>query len=141
MASVKGSTDNDCHYPKCPSARRLRMFEKTQELLMKVLPVPGGRPMKQLAISVHFVRCDGLLVHWSVEGCPEPGLRINDTSRIHWSQHLLTTQSKRPNGRATRLEDHPAFNMPLILPLSNFDNCSYSLRKRRNGMSTSALPL
>ncbi|GFX28044.1 uncharacterized protein TNCV_774281 [Trichonephila clavipes] len=30
-------------------------------------------------------------------GRPEPGLRINDISRIHWSQHLLTTQSERPN--------------------------------------------
>ncbi|GFS94817.1 uncharacterized protein TNCV_4456911 [Trichonephila clavipes] len=26
-----------------------------------------------------------------------PGLRVNDISRIHWSQHLLTTQSERPN--------------------------------------------
>ncbi|GFW18039.1 uncharacterized protein TNCV_2281431 [Trichonephila clavipes] len=30
-------------------------------------------------------------------GCPESGLRVNDTSRIHQSQHLLTTQSKRPD--------------------------------------------
>ncbi|GFW75294.1 uncharacterized protein TNCV_4189491 [Trichonephila clavipes] len=30
-------------------------------------------------------------------GFPEPGLRVNDISRIHWSQHLLTTQSERPN--------------------------------------------
>ncbi|GFX45179.1 uncharacterized protein TNCV_3432271 [Trichonephila clavipes] len=26
-------------------------------------------------------------------GRPEPGLRVNDISRIHWSQYLLTTQS------------------------------------------------
>ncbi|GFX57337.1 e3 ubiquitin-protein ligase RNF13 [Trichonephila clavipes] len=43
-------------------------FEKTQGLLMKVLPVPGWRPMKQLAARVHFLRCDGLLDDWSVEG-------------------------------------------------------------------------
>ncbi|GFU28507.1 uncharacterized protein TNCV_1410441 [Trichonephila clavipes] len=30
-------------------------------------------------------------------GHPEPGLRVNDICRIHWSQHLLTTQSERPN--------------------------------------------
>ncbi|GFT38650.1 uncharacterized protein TNCV_4627031 [Trichonephila clavipes] len=30
-------------------------------------------------------------------GRPEPGLRENDISRIHWFQHLLTTQSERPN--------------------------------------------
>ncbi|GFW83485.1 uncharacterized protein TNCV_4589861 [Trichonephila clavipes] len=26
-------------------------------------------------------------------GLPEPGLRVNNISRIHWSQQLLTTQS------------------------------------------------
>ncbi|GFV76935.1 uncharacterized protein TNCV_690051 [Trichonephila clavipes] len=30
-------------------------------------------------------------------GRPEPGLRVNDISRIHWSQHHLTTQSEQPN--------------------------------------------
>ncbi|GFV39133.1 uncharacterized protein TNCV_4759471 [Trichonephila clavipes] len=30
-------------------------------------------------------------------GRPEPGLRVNDISRIYWSQHLLTTQLDRPN--------------------------------------------
>ncbi|GFY22871.1 uncharacterized protein TNCV_2181321 [Trichonephila clavipes] len=30
-------------------------------------------------------------------GRPEPDFRVNDISRIHWSQHLLTTQSGRPN--------------------------------------------
>ncbi|GFX42969.1 uncharacterized protein TNCV_4058921 [Trichonephila clavipes] len=30
-------------------------------------------------------------------GRPEPGHRVNDISRIHWSQHLLTTQSEWPN--------------------------------------------
>ncbi|GFT77998.1 uncharacterized protein TNCV_2820221 [Trichonephila clavipes] len=31
------------------------------------------------------------------QGRPDPGLHVNDISRIHWSQHLLTTQSERPN--------------------------------------------
>ncbi|GFS52925.1 uncharacterized protein TNCV_330781 [Trichonephila clavipes] len=26
----------------------------------------------------------------------EPSLRVNDISRIHWSQHLLIAQSERP---------------------------------------------
>ncbi|GFU61884.1 uncharacterized protein TNCV_1644571 [Trichonephila clavipes] len=30
-------------------------------------------------------------------GHPEPSLRVNDISRIHWSQHLLTTQSEWTN--------------------------------------------
>ncbi|GFV73442.1 uncharacterized protein TNCV_3389581 [Trichonephila clavipes] len=43
-------------------------FEKTQGPLMKVLPVPGWRPIKQLAVRMHFLRCGGLLDDWSVEG-------------------------------------------------------------------------
>ncbi|GFW35881.1 hypothetical protein TNCV_1927121 [Trichonephila clavipes] len=74
-------------------------------------------------------------------GCHEPGPSVDDISRIHWSQHLLTTQLERPNRRATHPADHPASIMPMILSLSNCDSCSYCLRKRRNGMSTSALPL
>ncbi|GFT75197.1 hypothetical protein TNCV_2245311 [Trichonephila clavipes] len=35
---------------------------------MKVLPVPGWWPMKQLAVRVHFLRYGGLLDDWSVEG-------------------------------------------------------------------------
>ncbi|GFW18523.1 uncharacterized protein TNCV_1221841 [Trichonephila clavipes] len=35
---------------------------------MKVLPVPGWRSMKQLAVRVHFLQCGGLLNDWSVEG-------------------------------------------------------------------------
>ncbi|PRD32882.1 UNVERIFIED_CONTAM: Oca2 [Trichonephila clavipes] len=30
-------------------------------------------------------------------GRPQPGLRVNDITRIYWSKHLLTTQSERPN--------------------------------------------
>ncbi|GFT75545.1 transposable element Tcb1 transposase [Trichonephila clavipes] len=47
---------------------------------------------------------------------PEPGLNVNDISRIHWSQHCVTTQSERPNLRITRLVDHPASNTPMIFP-------------------------
>ncbi|GFY35686.1 e3 ubiquitin-protein ligase RNF13 [Trichonephila clavipes] len=43
-------------------------FEKKHDPVVKVLPVPGGRPMKQLAVRVHFLRCGSLLDDWSVEG-------------------------------------------------------------------------
>ncbi|GFW45845.1 uncharacterized protein TNCV_4495651 [Trichonephila clavipes] len=43
-------------------------FEMTHGPLLKVLPVSGWRPMKQLAVRVHFLRCGGLLDDWSVEG-------------------------------------------------------------------------
>ncbi|GFY10585.1 e3 ubiquitin-protein ligase RNF13 [Trichonephila clavipes] len=43
-------------------------FEKTHGPLVKVLPVPGLRPMKQLAVRMDFFRCGGLLDDWYVEG-------------------------------------------------------------------------
>ncbi|GFV79600.1 uncharacterized protein TNCV_1724251 [Trichonephila clavipes] len=56
--------------------------------------------------------------------CSEPGLRIQDISRIHWSHH---NQSGR---RDTCLADHPASIMPMIRPLSkNCDISPYCLRK------------
>ncbi|GFS79702.1 uncharacterized protein TNCV_4241511 [Trichonephila clavipes] len=39
-----------------------------EELLVKVISVPGWRPMKQLDVRVHFFRCGGLLDDWSVKG-------------------------------------------------------------------------
>ncbi|GFS65677.1 uncharacterized protein TNCV_3853331 [Trichonephila clavipes] len=47
-------------------------------------------------------RCAFLTIWWSsrrlvCRGRPEPGLRVNHISRIHWSQHLLTTQREWPN--------------------------------------------
>ncbi|GFX78716.1 uncharacterized protein TNCV_31561 [Trichonephila clavipes] len=49
-------------------------------------------------------------------GLPEPGLRVNEISWIHWSQRLLTTLLEWPNGQVTHLADHPASVMPMILP-------------------------
>ncbi|GFT34061.1 hypothetical protein TNCV_4385041 [Trichonephila clavipes] len=66
MEGVKGSTRNGRRDPKCPSSRRLCMVQKDTGALVKVLPVTGWRPMKQLAERVHFVRCHGLLDDWSV---------------------------------------------------------------------------
>ncbi|GFU25511.1 uncharacterized protein TNCV_3621111 [Trichonephila clavipes] len=42
--------------------------EKTHGSLLKVLPVPVWRLMKQLAVSGHFLRYGGLLDDWSAEG-------------------------------------------------------------------------
>ncbi|GFT71971.1 hypothetical protein TNCV_2516081 [Trichonephila clavipes] len=53
-------------------------FENTQGPLEKVQSVPGWRPMKQLAVCVHFLRrFSRRLV---CRGFPEPGLRVNDIS-------------------------------------------------------------
>ncbi|GFV20214.1 e3 ubiquitin-protein ligase RNF13 [Trichonephila clavipes] len=42
-------------------------FEKTQGRLIKELPLPVWRQMKQMSVRMHFLRCDGLLNDWSVE--------------------------------------------------------------------------
>ncbi|GFX15925.1 hypothetical protein TNCV_522321 [Trichonephila clavipes] len=89
---IKGIAHNGHRDPKCPSASAFVWFEKTQGPLVKVLTVPEWRPMKQLAVRVHFLRYGGLLDDWT-----EPGPRVNGIFRIHWSQHILTTQSERPN--------------------------------------------
>ncbi|GFU80365.1 hypothetical protein TNCV_3521391 [Trichonephila clavipes] len=68
MGGFKGSTRNGCRDPKCPSARCLRMVREGHGAPSEGLPVPGWRPMKQLAVRVHFLRCVGLLIDWSVEG-------------------------------------------------------------------------
>ncbi|GFV28740.1 uncharacterized protein TNCV_3986901 [Trichonephila clavipes] len=65
---VIGSTRNGRRDTRCPSARRLAMVPEKQGLEVKVLPVSGHRPMRQLAQRVRVVRCDGLLDDWSVEG-------------------------------------------------------------------------
>ncbi|GFV29158.1 hypothetical protein TNCV_4601901 [Trichonephila clavipes] len=41
--------------------------------------------------------CSSVSSYAVCRGCPEPGLRVNDISRIHWSQHLLTTEAEWPN--------------------------------------------
>ncbi|GFW81979.1 hypothetical protein TNCV_771081 [Trichonephila clavipes] len=57
-------------------------------------------------------------------GHPGPGLHVNDIFWIHWSQHLSTKQPKLPKWQTTRLADHPASIMPMILSISNCDSCA-----------------
>ncbi|PRD19113.1 UNVERIFIED_CONTAM: hypothetical protein NCL1_58405 [Trichonephila clavipes] len=81
---VRGTTSNDgwasraAHVmgtaiPNVLSAVAFVWSEKTHKCylcspLVKVLPVPGRRPMNQLAERLHFLLCGGLLDDWSVEG-------------------------------------------------------------------------
>ncbi|GFU87120.1 uncharacterized protein TNCV_430241 [Trichonephila clavipes] len=62
---VKGSTRN--RRPNVLQPGTFVWFEKTQWSLMKVLPVPGWWPMKQLAVRVYFLRYGSLLNNWSSE--------------------------------------------------------------------------
>ncbi|GFU57683.1 uncharacterized protein TNCV_3638381 [Trichonephila clavipes] len=65
---VKDSRRNGRRDPKCTSVRHLRMVREDTGAPSEVLPVTGWRPMKQLAVRVHFLRCGGILDDWSVEG-------------------------------------------------------------------------
>ncbi|GFT18537.1 uncharacterized protein TNCV_1708481 [Trichonephila clavipes] len=62
--------------------------------LVKMLSVPGWRPMKQGCMRAFLTMWWFSLVY---RGRLEPGLRVNDIFRIHWSQHFLTTESELPN--------------------------------------------
>ncbi|PRD31920.1 UNVERIFIED_CONTAM: hypothetical protein NCL1_22034 [Trichonephila clavipes] len=83
---VKGSTLNGRRDPKCPSARCLRMVREDT-----------GAPNEGATCTRAFLtklRSSQRLVH---RRRPGPRLRINDISRIHWCQYLLTTQSEWSN--------------------------------------------
>ncbi|GFS50925.1 uncharacterized protein TNCV_4848171 [Trichonephila clavipes] len=92
---VKGSTLNGCRDPKCPSAMCLRIVQEDTGAPSELcyLCLDGGD--KAVGCTWAFLtRTYRRLVY---RGRPDPGLLVNDISRFHWSQHLLTTQSERPN--------------------------------------------
>ncbi|GFX01095.1 uncharacterized protein TNCV_4580611 [Trichonephila clavipes] len=94
---VKGSTRNGRHDPKCPSAMCLRIVRENTW-------APSEGASSAWMVADEAVGCTRtFLTTWRssrrlvCRGRPEPGLHVNDISRIHWSQHLLTTQSEWPN--------------------------------------------
>ncbi|GFV89185.1 uncharacterized protein TNCV_4913841 [Trichonephila clavipes] len=93
---VKGSSRNGHRDPKCLSARCLRMVREDTG------GTDEGANGAWMAATETVVCTSAFFTMWGSSGrlvClghPEPGLRVNDISRIHWSQHLLTTQSGGP---------------------------------------------
>ncbi|GFX41604.1 uncharacterized protein TNCV_3110001 [Trichonephila clavipes] len=93
---VKGSTCRGSRDPTGPSARCPYMvLEDTGS------PSEGASCAWMAAEeAVGYTRA--FLIMWRItrrlvcRGRPEPGLRINNIYRIHWSQHF-TTQSEWPN--------------------------------------------
>ncbi|GFY21915.1 uncharacterized protein TNCV_3295591 [Trichonephila clavipes] len=80
--------------PKCPSARLFRMVRKDTGA-----PSEGSTCAWMAADEA--VGCKrSFLTMWRssqrliCRGRPGPGLHVNDISRNHWSQHLLTTQKE-----------------------------------------------
>ncbi|GFU56402.1 transposable element Tcb1 transposase [Trichonephila clavipes] len=91
---VSGSTSNGRRYPKCPLARRLRMVREDTGAPNEGATCTWMAADEAFGCKRAFFkmwRSSGPLV---CRGLPE---RVNDLSRIYWSQHLHSTQSKRPN--------------------------------------------
>ncbi|GFW82284.1 uncharacterized protein TNCV_3817651 [Trichonephila clavipes] len=91
---VKGSTRNGRRDPKCPSAKRLGMVREDTG-------APSQGTTCDWMAADEADGCTRLMMWRSsrrliFRGRPEPGLRVNDILRIHWSQNLLTTQSEWP---------------------------------------------
>ncbi|GFV45289.1 uncharacterized protein TNCV_1101131 [Trichonephila clavipes] len=90
---VKKRPSNGRCDPKCPSARCLRLIREDTEARRE------GFTCTWMVTDEAFGGTRAFLVMWWSFGrlvCrrrPEPGFRVNDISRIHWSQHLLTSQS------------------------------------------------
>ncbi|GFU71761.1 uncharacterized protein TNCV_130651 [Trichonephila clavipes] len=93
---VKDSTRNRRRDPKCPSAKCLRMVQEDTG------PPNDGAICAWMAADEAVGCTRAFLTMW--RSCrrlvcrrhPEPSLCVNDISRIHWSQHLLTPLSEWP---------------------------------------------
>ncbi|GFV35325.1 uncharacterized protein TNCV_3203571 [Trichonephila clavipes] len=90
---VMGSTRNGHHDSKCPSARCLRRIREDTG-------VPNeGSTCAWTAVDEAVGCRRAFLTMWQssrqlvCRGRPEPGFRVNDISRIHWSQYLLTIKA------------------------------------------------
>ncbi|GFV60616.1 uncharacterized protein TNCV_2739651 [Trichonephila clavipes] len=92
ILAIKGSACNGRRNPKSNSPRRLCMVREDT-----------GAPNEDatcawMAADEAVGRTLAFLTMWRssrrlvCRGRPAPGLSVNDISRIHWSQHLLTTQ-------------------------------------------------
>ncbi|GFX33021.1 uncharacterized protein TNCV_3812901 [Trichonephila clavipes] len=97
LVGVKGSTRNGHRDSKRPSPRRLRMVREYTRV-----PIEGTTCA--CMATDEAVGCTPAFptMWWSSQrlvyrGRSETGLRVNEISRIHWSQHLLSTQSEWPN--------------------------------------------
>ncbi|GFV20609.1 uncharacterized protein TNCV_776541 [Trichonephila clavipes] len=94
---VKGSTCNGRGDPKCPSARHLRMVQEDTGALSEGSTCAWMAAVEKVGCTRAFLTMWRSSRRLVCQGRPEPGICVNDIFRIHWSQHLLTTQSEWPN--------------------------------------------
>ncbi|GFW79120.1 uncharacterized protein TNCV_3631511 [Trichonephila clavipes] len=89
---VKGSTRNGHHDDaKCPSARRLRMVREDTGAPSEGVTCAGMVADEAVGCTRAFLRMWRSSRRLVFRGCPKHDLCVNNISRIHWSQHLLTT--------------------------------------------------
>ncbi|GFT67163.1 uncharacterized protein TNCV_783171 [Trichonephila clavipes] len=94
---VKGSTRNRCRDPKCPSARRLHMVREDTGDPSEGATCAWMATEEAVDYTSAFLTIRRSSRRLDCRRLPETGLRVNNISRIHLSQHLLTIQSARPN--------------------------------------------
>ncbi|GFX11154.1 uncharacterized protein TNCV_4503661 [Trichonephila clavipes] len=82
------------HEPGCLSARRLRMVQEDTGVPNEAATCAWIAADEAVDCTRAFFRSSRRLI---CRGRLESGFCVNGISRIHWSQHLLTTQSGRPN--------------------------------------------
>ncbi|GFV27112.1 uncharacterized protein TNCV_4853491 [Trichonephila clavipes] len=95
MGGVNGSPCNGRRDFKFPSAKHLRMVREDTWA-----PSEGAACVWMAADEAAGCTRGFLTIWWAsrrldCRGRPDPSLRVNDIFRIHWSQHLHTTQSER----------------------------------------------
>ncbi|GFX57205.1 uncharacterized protein TNCV_2964841 [Trichonephila clavipes] len=95
--SVKGSTRYGHRGLKCPLVRRLRMVREDTRVSNEDATCAWVAADEAVGCTRAFLTMWRSSRQLVCQGRPEPGLRINDISRTHWSQHFLTTHSERPN--------------------------------------------
>ncbi|GFT90385.1 uncharacterized protein TNCV_3011951 [Trichonephila clavipes] len=94
---VKGSTSNGCRDPKCPSVSCISIVQEDTGDPSEGATCAWKAADEAVGCTRAFLRMWRPSRQLVCQGCSEPGLRVNDISRIHWSQHFLTTQSERLN--------------------------------------------
>ncbi|GFV46723.1 uncharacterized protein TNCV_1881821 [Trichonephila clavipes] len=94
---VKDITRKGLRDPICPSARRFRIVRKDTGAPNEGATCAWMAADKAVGCTRAFLTMWRSSRRLVCQVCPMSGLRVNDISRIHWFQHLLTTQSERPN--------------------------------------------
>ncbi|GFU86198.1 uncharacterized protein TNCV_368561 [Trichonephila clavipes] len=110
-------------------------FEKAQGPLVKVLPVPGLRLMKQLSVRMHFLQCGDLLDDWSVEGVQSLAFEQSKVSPVHTEECLHAPWNRRVHTSHQRSVHRSTSNMQTSNYVRSTTSILNSLRLGNNSNS------